>query len=77
MKTDFLRSIPLLEVVVGWRQNREAAPTFVCCVVQVLIRFLGTPCVVIVAQNRGCEGERQYRTLISLLGSVSPHALSG
>ncbi|KZV42336.1 ankyrin repeats-containing protein [Dorcoceras hygrometricum] len=25
----------------------------------------------------GCEGERRYRTLISLLGSVSPHAPSG
>ncbi|KZV58024.1 hypothetical protein F511_20428, partial [Dorcoceras hygrometricum] len=24
-----------------------------------------------------CEGERQYRTLISLLGSVSPYAPSG
>ncbi|KZV39250.1 hypothetical protein F511_28904 [Dorcoceras hygrometricum] len=24
--------------LVGWRQNREAAPTFVCCVVQVALR---------------------------------------
>ncbi|KZV50009.1 hypothetical protein F511_21863 [Dorcoceras hygrometricum] len=31
--------------------------------------------VVIVAQNQGCEGERRYRTLISLLRSVSHNAI--
>ncbi|KZV57203.1 hypothetical protein F511_40560 [Dorcoceras hygrometricum] len=36
------------------------------------------PCFVVgVRFLPGCEGERQYRTLISLLGSVSTHAPSG
>ncbi|KZV41493.1 hypothetical protein F511_35714 [Dorcoceras hygrometricum] len=47
-----LRSIPLLEVVVGWRQNREATPTFVCCVVQVLYQISRDPVVVSVTDLR-------------------------
>ncbi|KZV57215.1 hypothetical protein F511_07856 [Dorcoceras hygrometricum] len=73
-----LRSILLLEVVIGRRQNREAAPTFMCCVVQVLYQISRDPvCGNCCVEYRGCEGKRQYRTLISLLGFVSPHAPSG
>ncbi|KZV24497.1 hypothetical protein F511_21943 [Dorcoceras hygrometricum] len=38
---------------------------------------LAIPCDLAGGSHAGCEGERRYRTLISLLGSVSPHASSG
>ncbi|KZV56818.1 sugar transport protein 4-like [Dorcoceras hygrometricum] len=55
----------------SWLERKLEAAVFsaVCWCFQVETRFHG-PCVVVNYYSR-CEGERQYRTLISLLGSLA------